>query len=183
MNKEETIKFITALDVMYPNTFKDFDINKKRLLIDMWQSSLQDFNYEICFNALQQYVNSNTSGFVPTPANIISNINKIKPKNELSSNDAYGLVYKAICNSSYNSQEEWNKLPSEIQKIVSAERLRQLAKAESDAELVSFQASFKRDYEKKVQEQKEFDALPIKNQENILRLQNEIKNIMQLDNK
>lgn len=179
MVKEETIKFIAGLRTVYPNSYKDLDKTQLAVLIDLWTEDFATIPYGVVMLAFSQYRNSNKSGFPPVASQLKEIISKMSSEENLSPNEAYGKVYKAICNSSYydNAIEEYNKLPSTIQKVVSVDRLMQLAKSEDNASLVTFEASFKREYEKALQDKKDFEALPLKNQQNILKIRNLTKDM------
>lgn len=172
MVKEETIQFIAALKITYLNAYKDLSKQEYELLIDMWQQDFEDIPYKVVMLAFNQYKNSPDSCFPPTAGQLKKIILNMKPEKEICANEAYNLVYKAICNSTYHAEEEWNKLPDEIKSIVSPERLKSLATASSEASLVTFEASFKRDYDKAVKEKHEFQALPLSQQNNLLKLKN-----------
>ncbi len=93
---------------------------------DMWFTLLKDLSYEECSKATQMYMLSEK--FPPTPSDIRGMIAKVEVHNELNGNEAWALVYKALCNGTYNSVSEFEKLPPLVQKAIgSAENLRSMA--------------------------------------------------------
>lgn len=61
---------------------------------------------------------------------------------------AWNLVYKAICNSGYNSEEEFRKLPEECKKVIgSPDMLRMLAMEDIKTVNSVHQSLFQRIYE------------------------------------
>ena len=65
---------------------------------------------------------------------------------EMSAQEAWALVYKAICNSAYNSAHEFDKLPELVKKAVgSADNLRNHA-IDSDFNLGVAQSNFIKAY-------------------------------------
>lgn len=179
MTREETKGFIASLTMTYPKYYPMLNEDNMRILIDLWHQSFENIPYKVVMLAFSQYINSKDSAFPPVAGQIKDIIARMNPTQDVTPNEAYALVYKAICNSGYyeNAKEEYNKLPSNIQRVVSVERLMQLAKSEDEASLVTFEASFKREYTKALEEKKSFDALPIKQQENVLKLQNMTSNL------
>ena len=179
MVKEDTIKFITELKMTYLNFYKDISKEEYAMLVELWHEDFIDIPYKAVRLAFSQYKNSPNGKFPPVAGQIKDIIARMNPTQNVTPNEAYALVYKAICNSGYyeNAKEEYNKLPSNIQRVISVERLMQLAKSEDEASLVTFEASFKREYVKALEEKKSFDALPLKQQENVLKLQNMTSNL------
>lgn len=181
MVREETIKFISALTITYINFYKELSKEQYDMLIDLWHQNFEDIPYKIVMLAFNQYINSQDGKYPPVAWQLKEIIQRMDPQQEMSSNEAYALVYKAICNSSYydNAVYEYNKLPKEIQKITSVDRLMQLARSENEASLVTFEASFKKDYKEVIKNKKEFEALPVKQQENVLKLQAMAKDLFE----
>lgn len=167
MNKQETIKLIVGIKTIYPNSYNNMTTEEKNVLIDIWQDSLQDYAYENVYKSLKMYVNSNTSGFAPTPAHIIENLKTMQPDNHLSESEAWDTYYKAICRSSYYAQEEYDKLPDEIKKLTSPNQMRNLALSEGEALMSSIKASFCRDYRNNIENKKKIETMPMIEQEQI----------------
>lgn len=180
MVKEETIKFITELKMTYLNFYKDISKDEYAMLVELWTEDFIDIPYKVVRLAFSQYKNSKDSTFPPTSGALKTIIANMKPTQRMTPNEAYTLVYKAICNSTYNAQEEWSKLPKEIQGITSPERLRALATSESEASLVTFEASFKKEYQKAIEQIEQFEALPLKQQENLLKIQSMTKDMFDI---
>lgn len=177
MVKEDTIKFITELKMTYLNFYKDISKEEYAMLVELWHEDFIDIPYKVVRLAFSQYKNSKDSAFPPTSGALKTIIANMKPNQRMTPNEAYDLVYKAICDSTWHSQEAYDNLPKELQRLTSPQRLKELATSEGDAKLVTFEASFKREYAKLIEEKKSFDALPVKQQENVLKLQNMTKDM------
>ena len=71
------------------------------------------------------------------------------------------MVYKAICNSAYNSVEEFNKLPVEIQRAVgSADMLKSWSQLDIEQVQTVIQSNVMRSYKVASKQKKEYDVLP-----------------------
>lgn len=128
MTIKESRKFIAVLMVTYQN-YKPIDVE---LAANMWANMTEEYNYSEINRALKIYICSDTSGFAPTPGQIIDNIYKLIEPQELNEMEAWALVSKAIKNSGYKSVEEFSKLPLLVQKAVGIpEQLRVWALDES----------------------------------------------------
>lgn len=84
--------------------------------IEIWWEIFKEYETEVFRDAVKRYIM--TGQFPPVPKNILdmisANITERLPNGE----EAWALVYKAICNSGYHAQEEYDKLPRVIQKAV-----------------------------------------------------------------
>ena len=105
-----------------------YDLQLTELNTEIWFNALAMYDIEDVKSAAMKYIR--TGKYKPKPADIIDIIvddivAKAEPKEELSAQEAWSLVYKAICNSAYKSIEEFNKLPELVQKAVgSADNLK-----------------------------------------------------------
>lgn len=125
MTREETKKILMVIQAAYPN-YKPQD---KTVTIDVWHNMLSDITYEHVGIALKAYIQTDKTGFAPSVGEIREKINQLfSDINELNETTAWGLVWKAICNSGYHAEEEFEKLPPIIQKTVgSPSQLREWA--------------------------------------------------------
>lgn len=156
MNKIETQKIIAVMMASYPN-FKLEDVNAT---VEVWKDMLIDFSYEHIDMALKCYIRTDTSGFAPTPGQLIDQVKRLTEPEELNETEAWSLVIKAISNGTYNSAEEFLKLPQEIQRGVgSAEQLRQWAMTENLNYEVA-KSQFLKTYKREVDRKKELGKLP-----------------------
>lgn len=145
MTREETVKIYALLQETY-------DMRMSDLAIEAWYQVLKDHSFEDCKMATFAYLK--TQHFKPVPADISNLImdkkisqNVEKPE-RLSPMVAWNLVYKAICNSNYNSEEEFRKLPEECKKVIgSPDMLRMLAKEDIKTVNSVHQSLFQRIYE------------------------------------
>lgn len=149
-------KIIAVLMVAYPN-YKPVDTE---LAATVWADTMEEYTYEQVDAALKMYIRTNTSGFAPAPGQLIEQIQSITQPPELNDMEAWALVHKAICNSTYNSVEEFSKLPPLIQKAVGLpENLREWAMTENlNFEVVS--SNFIRSYKSVLAREKEIFKMP-----------------------
>ena len=123
----------------------------------LWYAELKDIPYQIAYAALRKYVSTNK--FAPTIADIREQAAELYNQREgdISENTAWQLVWKAICNSGYHAEEEFEKLPETVKRAVgSASQLRQWALAEVDDKTITvWQSNFQRIY--RLERQKELE--------------------------
>ena len=148
MDREEFKKIVKGVKSIYadPKFIADQDA------FDMWYALLKDLDYEVASMATQSYMQ--TEKFPPTPADIRRYASQITSPitDDISEIDAWGKVSKAICNSLYHSEEEFNRLPKLIQQTLGNHiRLRELAELDA-GQLQTVEASnFMRSYRAKLE--------------------------------
>lgn len=127
----------------------------------LWYAELKDIPYQIAYAALRKYVSTNK--FAPTIADIREQAAELYNQREgdISENTAWQLVWKAICNSGYHAEEEFEKLPETVKRAVgSASQLRQWALAEVDDKTITvWQSNFQRIY--RLERQKELERIKL----------------------
>ena len=156
MTREETVKIIRIMCDCYPN-YKPNDLSET---VDVWTMMLEEYPYEQIAVSLKSYILSDTSGFAPCVGQLVAKVQDLSQPQELTELEAWALVHKAIKNSSYESEEEFAKLPPLVQKAVGLpSNLREWALTENlNKEVVS--SNFMRTYKNVVNREKEFNKLP-----------------------
>lgn len=128
----------------------------------LWYSELKDIPYQLAHTALRKYVSTNK--FAPTIADIREQAAELSNQNYdgLNETAAWSMVWKAICNSGYHSEEEFAKLPPVIQRAVhSPAQLREWALLENiDGKTITvLQSDFQRAFRVEQQRERERSKL------------------------
>lgn len=159
MTRDETIKILMVIQAAYPN-YKPQD---KTVAVNVWTEMLSDIPYEQVSTAVKAYIQTNTSGFAPSIGDIREKVIDIFSKdNDLNETAAWSMVWKAICNSGYHSEEEFAKLPPVIQRAVhSPAQLREWALLENiDGKTITvLQSDFQRTFRVEQQRERERNKL------------------------
>lgn len=125
--------------------------------MELWYDMLKDMDYQSAYIGLKNHVA--TSKFAPTIADIRNGAVISQPQ-ELNEMEAWSLVYKAICNSTYNSVSEFEKLPPLVQKAVGLpDSLRQWAMTEN-LNLEVVMSNFQRAYKAELHRHEELQKMP-----------------------
>lgn len=154
------------IDAAYPN-FKPDDLT---LVTNTWFVMLQNYEYKDISEALKIYITTDASGFAPSIGQLLEKYRAIQPSVEsnLTELEAWAMVYKAVCNSGYNSQEEFDKLPDTIRKVVgSPVTLKEWALMNTDSVNSVGQSQFLRSYRAEVKRKEEVSKLPTAIQERL----------------
>lgn len=163
MTKTETAMLLEIVKTNYVKYFRDISKDEYADLVNVWHICISDYDFNLAQAGLKVYFSSETKGFPPSVGQIIDCIHKIQSgeSERLTELDAWGMVYKAICNSTYSADEEYAKLPGIVQRAVGdPARLREWAKLDtSDVQTVT-QSNFMRSFRAIQEQQKEYKKMP-----------------------
>jgi hypothetical protein len=156
MTREEFLQVAKGMKAIYSRD--KFMVDKDAF--DMWYALLAEYDYKDVSQAVKSYMS--TEKFPPVPADIIDKLHsRMEMATEMSELEAWNRVYKAICNSSYHAQEEFDNLPPLIQKIVgSPNQLAEWGRCDIEEVNTVIQSNFMRSYKAKSSQQKTFNRLP-----------------------
>lgn len=158
MTREETQNLLAMIQATYPN----FNPPDKTAAVNAWRMALSDCEWDTVQRAFAIYMRTNASGFAPSPGQIMEKIMLLTSPQEMNELEAWALVSKALRNSTYNSVEEFEKLPASVQKAVGRpEQLKIWAMDETFNESVA-SSNFMRSYRVVMDRRKELNKLPEK---------------------
>lgn len=158
MTKAEVAKVMTVLQVVYPRYYAGQSEEEKRQAVSLWHMMLEEHPYELVQQAVKSVIATNK--FPPTVAEVIEKIGLLKSSGGMTELEAWGYISKAIRASTYRAQEEWEKLPAELQRIVSPDLLRSWAMVEGDNVETVLQSNFLRTFRAAQERQRTYDAVP-----------------------
>jgi len=158
MTLQETNKILAIVCEVYPLFLKD---RNPELTSALWQKLFEDDEYAMVETALMAFIATDTKGFPPSVGALKEQIRLLKQKSEMTEQEAWALVSKASSRSAYNAKEEFEKLPSEIRRIVgSYEQLHEWALMDVDEVQTVVASNFQRSYRAHRESQRKFDMLP-----------------------
>lgn len=160
MTRDESKKLLMVIQAAYPN----FNPPDKSIAVDTWQLMLADYSYGQVESAIRAYIRTDGKGYPPSIGQVIEKLQTLYGDKDSEINEiaAWGMVLKAIRNSGYHSEEEFDKLPPIVQKaIVSPAQLREWALMEDldGTGLNVMQSNFMRTYRQEVAREKETQKL------------------------
>lgn len=153
MTREEWAVLVKAMKAVYtsPSFLPDQDA------FDTWYGLLKDLDYKLLSFGLKKYMQ--TEWKEPSIAALRQCAQSLVPQSDkLNETEAWNLVSRAIRNSTYHAEEEFDKLPGLIQKAVSSPgQLWEWATSENvDGKWLSVvQSNFQRTYRAEVQREQE----------------------------
>ena len=161
MTREDTIKILSVLRGAYPAFYRDITKQEAESTIALWESMFDEEPYELVAAAVKAFISGDGKGFPPAIGQIKERIRQITQPEEMTEQEAWTLVSKALRNSTYGSEEEFAKLPPEIQAVVhDPGQLRQWAIGPAEDVETVIASNFMRSFRAKQKASKEFMALP-----------------------
>ncbi len=161
MTREETIKILAVLRGAYPAFYRDITKQEAESTIALWMSMFDEEPYELVGAAVKAFIAGDSKGFPPAIGQIKERIRQITQPEEMTEQEAWALVSKALRNSTYGSEEEFAKLPPEVQAVVhDPGQLRQWAMSPADEVETVIASNFMRSFRVKQKTTKEYMALP-----------------------
>ena len=163
MTRGEIAKLIYVVKAAYPQPFARYTGQDLDNMVSAWQMVLEDYSYSVASEGLKVYLASDTKGFPPSPGQVIDCITKIitPPQEDITADEAWGYVHKAICNSGYNAAEEFDKLPDICKKVVvSPANLHEWAMMNNDELLTVEKSHFMRGFRAAEERRKEDAKIP-----------------------
>lgn len=161
MDRTDTLKIFSVIKAEYRNHFKDISVTDANAMVDLWTEMFSDVDYKIVGAAVKTYILNNTTGHPPKVGQINEIIEKLTQPEELSEQEATNLIFKALSNSIYNAESEFEKLPPTLQTLVgSPNMLREWAMMDSDTVHSVISSNLMRSYRVVSEREKYNQALP-----------------------
>ena len=154
MKIEEFGQLVKGMKAVYsqPTFIPDQDA------FNIWFAMLQDIPYKVASISTQQYIM--THKFPPTVADIRELCTTTQKAETLNESEAWNMVYKAICNSGYNSENEFEKLPEDIKKAVGSPNQLRAWAIDENFNIGVESSNFKKVYRNVQERNKSLNALP-----------------------
>lgn len=158
MTREDTKHLLMMIEAAYPN----FKISDATTLINAWYITLQEFNANEILLALETFKRTDRSGFAPQVGQLIDCVFKAQDSAQMGAVEAWGIVSRAIRNSGYHAQEEFDKLPDICKKVVgSPSQLHNWALTDMVMLETNIARQFQFAYETEAKREREFARYPM----------------------
>lgn len=149
------------VQVAYPAYYKGKSQDELLTAVNLWAEMFKDDDFKIVSAGIKAFIASDFKGFPPSIGAIKQFIRKITTPEEMTEQEAWSLIKKALRNSGYDSKKEFEKLPPELQKLLGSHNQLKEWAVEDIATLDSVIASnFMRSYRGRIQSIREYQALP-----------------------
>ena len=161
MTREETLQILSVLRGAYPAFYRDTGRQEAEAIVGLWASMFADDDATIVAAAVKALIAGDEKGFPPVIGQVKARVRQITEPAQMTELEAWALVSKAVRNSTYNSEEEFAKLPHELQDVIrDPGQLRQWAMGSTEELETVIASNFQRSYRTHQQRRKELNALP-----------------------
>ena len=161
MTKKEMAEIIAIMQSNYPDDFRGMSDAAMTGKINLWFMQFRDDDYKEVLAAVMAHIATDTNRFMPHVGVIKAKLTEIRLPEEMTPQEAWELVSKAARNSTYNSGEEFAKLPPVVQRLVgSPMQLKEWAAMDTDTLQSVIGSNFQRSYKVRAAKEREFLALP-----------------------
>lgn len=114
MTEREVAQLLSIMENLYPS----FKVDDPERMTRTWQMIFAEKDASQIFLALKTFVHTSGSAYAPTPSQLIALTKKAEDLNTELSIEAWQRVRKAIGNGIYHAEEEFEKLPDSVKKVV-----------------------------------------------------------------
>ncbi len=161
MTREDVKKIIMMLASVYPHNFTNKTQEALSEMIDVWHTLLDDLDANQVAIATREFLRTrNEERFMPTPAVIRNEVYELfKTEQGLTEQEAWGIMYKAICNSGYNSHAEYDKLPDVIKSLTTPQMLKEYSMMDADELNTVVSSNFMRSYKVRKEHHKQYEKI------------------------
>lgn len=161
MTFEETRNILTMLQTEYPQSFAKMDSRMMSMKLRLWASEFQYDDYQAVYAVVRAIMSGGNREFAPNIGVIREKLRSYSVAGELTEQEAWALVSKAISNGIYRYAEEYEKLPPDVQKAVGEpEQLKRWAVMPIDEVQSVVASNFQRSYRVHAQRTRELSAMP-----------------------
>lgn len=176
MTEAETIDLLSVLKAAYPNFYRDMTRKDADQVISLWTEMFKDEPAGLVALAVKRHIATDTKGFPPHIGAIKDAIGKIQQPEEMTEIEAWNIVRKAIRSHPWDAKEQFEKLPSVLQRLVgSSSQLQEWGQMDADVVSSVVASNFQRSYKARAAHEREFLALPSEVKEAMLQISSGMK--------
>ena len=161
MTFEETRTILTLLQTEYPQSFSKMDERAMAMKLKLWAAEFTYDDYRAVYAVVRAIMSSGAREFAPNIGVIREKLKSFSADGELTENEAWALVSRAISNGIYGYADEYAKLPPAIQKAVGEpEQIKRWATMPVDDVQSVVASNFQRSYRQVAQRERELAKIP-----------------------
>lgn len=161
MTRNDTLTILSVLKAAYPAFYKSMNRLDADATIDLWATMFEDDPVAVVAAAVKTLIAADTKGYPPNIGSVKEQIRKLTVPETMTEAEAWGAISKAVRNSLYSSQREFEKLPDGLKSLVgSPAQLREWAAVDVDTLQTVIASNFQRSYRAKIAAERETAVIP-----------------------
>lgn len=161
MTKKEMAEIISMMQLNYPDSFRDKSDKAVNGVINLWFMQFRDDEYMDVLTAVMAHIATDTNRYMPPVGVIKDKLVEIRTGEQMTEVEAWNIVRNAIRSYSWDAQEQFEKLPPVLQRLVgSANQLVEWGQMPAKEIATVVASNFQRSYKVRAASEREFLALP-----------------------
>lgn len=161
MTMQETGIIMDILSTAYPRFYAGREAPDPRKAMALWAEMFSGDPVELVAAAVKALIATDVKGFPPHIGAVKEKLRQISQPAQMSPAEAWGMVWRAVQRSGYNSREEFDRLPDTLKRLVgSPEQLKAWSQMDADTVQSVIGSNFQRSYQARAGQEAEFQALP-----------------------
>ena len=161
MTRKETGIIMDILATAYPRFYAGPDAPDPEKAVALWAEMFSGDDVRLVAAAVKALIATDSKGFPPHIGAVKEKLRQLTTPEQMTPAEAWNLVLKAINRSGYHSQEEFDKLPPLIRRIVgSPSTIRDWGMMDANTVQSVVASNFQRSYQARARQDAEYQALP-----------------------
>ena len=161
MNRAETLAVMGVLKAAYPTYYRDMSRRDAESVVALWVDMFADEPAPLVAAAVKALIATDEKGFPPHIGAVKARVRQLTQAPEMTDGEAWAVISRALRNSAYDSQREFDALPPRLQRLVgSPSQLREWAMLDAETVQSVIASNFQRAYRARAASDREYDALP-----------------------
>lgn len=161
MTRQETGIIMDILTTAYPAFYNGRNAPDMRMTVNLWAEMFAEDDVKIVAAAVKALIATDDKGFPPHIGAVKNRIRQITNPDEMTEQEAWALISKALRDGYYNAEAEFAKLPPLVQDVVHDPRqLREWSMMDESTVQSVVASNVQRSFRAKAQSRRDFDALP-----------------------
>lgn len=161
MERSDVLKIMAVLRGAYPQFYRDITRSEAEDTVNLWLDMFRQDDPQLVAAAVKSVIEGDEKGFPPTIGQVKAKMRLLTDSDEMTEAEAWELVSKAIRNGLYGAQEEFDKFPPVIRRIVgSPNTLREWARMDTETVHSVVSSNFQRSYRAVSAKEQEYAKLP-----------------------
>lgn len=164
MTFTEMSDVLAIIGAVYPRFYANLNENDVKAMTNVWLGFFANDDASLVSDAVKTFIANDTKGFPPVVGQIrekLDVINQAVHGFELTPQNAWGLVKRAMKDSAYHSAERFSELPDVVQEVVgSPSQLHDWAISDDGASESVIASNFQRSYAARAAVHREIRRMP-----------------------
>lgn len=161
MTRQEAVSILAILRAAFPSFYTGMERKELEGIVNLWHDMFQGDDANVVAGAVKALIATKTTGYPPTIGEVKEHVRRITKPREMTEQEAWARISKALRNSLYGSEEEFRKLPPVLQSVVHDPRqLREWAMMDEATVQSVVASNVQRSYRARAQQARDFEALP-----------------------